>query len=89
MAAKTWTCAGASAARCGYEGGATLDRQTAEATRKAVTGQALLFPPGWRSAVVAGLHVAQVVREGGPLARLAGIPGGLLEAGRLRRAGAG
>lgn len=74
-------------ARCWHEGGATLPRRGAEATRKAVTGQVLLFPPGWRTAVVMALHVAQVVREGGPAARLSGIVHGFGDARRLRGGG--
>lgn len=76
-----WLVAGAT---CWHEGGATLGRRTPAATRHAVTGQALLYPAGWRTAVVAGLHVAQVVRERGPLTRLPAIGAGLREAARRR-----
>ncbi|GDX80797.1 hypothetical protein LBMAG42_26080 [Deltaproteobacteria bacterium] len=72
-----WLVAGA---RCHHEGGATVGRRTAFATQAAVTGQALCFEPGWRTAVVAGLHVAQVVREGGPIDRFPAIWRGVLAA---------
>ncbi len=75
-------------ARCWHEGGATLPRTGEEATRKAIVGQVLLFPPGWRTAVVTALHVGQVVREGGPVGRLRGIARGLVDARRLREAAA-
>ena len=61
------------AARCWHEGGATVDRRSEEAQRHAVAGQLLLVQPGWRSAVVVGLALAQVVREGGPVARVRGV----------------
>jgi len=76
-----WLVAGA---RCVHQGGATVDRRSARATRDAVTGQALLYPPGWRTAVVAGLHVAQVVRERGPAGRFPAIAAGL-RAAKARR----
>lgn len=76
-----WLVAGAT---CWHEGGATLGRRTPAATRHAVTGQALLYPPGWRTPLIAGLHVAQVVRERGPWDRLPAIAAGLREA-RARR----
>ena len=69
-------------ARAWHAGGATLGRRTPEATEKAVVGQALLFAPGWRRGVVAALHVGQVVREGGPWARLPAIVAGLRAAGK-------
>lgn len=71
-------------ARCWHEGGATLDRRSEEATRKAVAGQLLLFAPGWRAGVVVALHLGQVLREGGPVGRLRGIAAGVEEARRLR-----
>lgn len=71
-------------ARAWHEGGATLGRRTPTATQHAVTGQVLCFAPGWRTAVVAGLHAAQVVREGGPVARFGAIAAGLREARRRR-----
>ena len=76
-----WLVAGA---RCFHQGGATLDRRSALATQNAVTGQSLLFEPGWRTAVVGGLHLAQVLREGGGTARVGAIARGLAEARRRR-----
>ena len=76
-----WLLAGA---RCFHEGGATLSRRSPQATRHAVTGQALLFPEGWRTGVVAGLHALQVVREGGSPQRFSAIAAGIREAGRRR-----
>ena len=76
-----WLVAGA---RCWHEGGGTVHRRSVMATRCAVAGQALLFPPGWRTAVVAGLHLAQVLREGGPLSRWPAIADGLADARRRR-----
>ena len=63
-------------ARCWHDGGATLGRTTAEAQEHALAGQLRLFR-GWRKAVVVGLHVAQVVREGGPMDRIGGIVRGM------------
>lgn len=71
-----------SAARCWHEGGATVGRATEEAQRHAVAGQLRLVTPGWRDAVVLGLAVAQVAREGGPLARLRGVRDGWRDARR-------
>lgn len=69
-----WLVAGAS---CQHQGGATVDRRSAWATEAAVVGQSLCFEPGWRTVAVAGLHVAQVLREGGPLGRLRAIGRGV------------
>lgn len=69
-----WLVAGAS---CQHQGGATVDRRSAWATEAAVVGQALCFKPGWRTAAVAGLHVAQVIREGGPIERFRAIGRGV------------
>lgn len=63
-------------ARCWHEGGATLSRTSAEAQRHAVSGQLRLFT-GWRRGVVVGLHLAQVLREGGPADRLGGVARGV------------
>ncbi len=71
-------------ARCWHEGGGTLHRRSPLATQHAVTGQALLFAPGWRTWAVAGLHAAQVLREGGPVARVAAIADGVRESRRRR-----
>lgn len=67
-------------ARCWHEGGATLDRASEEAQRHAVAGQLRLVDAGWRDAVVVGLAVAQVAREGGPATRLRGIGRGWRDA---------
>ncbi|MSQ01494.1 MAG: glycosyltransferase family 2 protein [Myxococcales bacterium] len=72
------------AARCWHEGGGTLHRRSPLATQHAVTGQALLFAPGWRTWTVAALHVAQVLREGGPAARMGAIAAGVAESRRRR-----
>lgn len=69
-------------ARCWHEGGATLDRASEEAQRHAVAGQLRLVEAGWRDAVVVGLAVAQVAREGGPMGRLGGIGRGWRDARR-------
>ncbi len=67
-------------ARCWHEGGATLGRRTEAAQRHAVAGQLRLVEPGWRDAVVLSLAVAQVAREGGPVARLRGVRDGWRDA---------
>ena len=72
-------------ARCGHEGGATLDRRSELAQRHAVSGQLRLVAPGWRDAVVIGLAVAQVAREGGPAVRLRGVGRGWRDARRGER----
>ena len=71
-------------ATCRHEGGGTLDRRSPEASAKAVTGQLLLFPPGWREPVIVALHVAQVLREGGRVGRFGAIATGWAAA-RARR----
>lgn len=63
-------------AHCWHEGGATLGRTTPLAQQHSVAGQLRLFR-GWRKAVVVGLHVAQVLREGGPVDRFGGIVRGM------------
>ena len=60
-------------ARCVHLGGATVPRHSADAQRHAVSGHLRLVGGGWRAPLVLGLAVAQVLREGGPVARLAGI----------------
>lgn len=60
-------------ARCWHDGGGTLNRRSARAQAHAVTGQMLVYPPGWREPVIAALHVAQVVRELGPTSRLGAV----------------
>lgn len=52
-------------ARCWHEGGATVNRRSAVAQQHAVSGQLRLVPPGWRDAVVVGLALGQIAREGG------------------------
>lgn len=74
-----WLVAGA---RCWHEGGATVDRRSETAQRHAVSGQLRLVEPGWRDAVVVGLALAQVAREGGPAARLRGVARGWRDARR-------
>lgn len=69
-------------ARCWHEGGATVGRRSEDAQRHAVSGQLRLVRPGWRDGVVVGLAVAQVVREGGPAARLRGVAAGWRDARR-------
>lgn len=69
-------------ARCWHEGGATLDRRSELAQRHAVAGQLQLVRPGWRDAVVVGLHAAQIAREGGPARRLRGLRDGWRDARR-------
>lgn len=66
-------------ARCWHEGGATVDRRSAVAQRHAVSGQLRLVQPGWRDAVVVGLALAQVAREGGA-ARVRAIAQGWVDA---------
>ncbi len=73
-----WLVAGA---RCQHAGGATVGRRTAFATEAGVIGQALCFEPGWRTAVVAGLHAAQVARGGGPIDRFSAVWRGVGGAG--------
>ena len=74
-----WLVAGA---RCWHEGGATVPRRGREAQRHAVAGQLRLVAPGWRDAVVLGLALAQVLREAGPLERVAGVAEGWRDARR-------
>lgn len=68
------------AARCWHEGGATVDRRSREAQRHAVAGHLLLTGGGWRTPVVLGLALAQVLRERGPWDRLGGIAEGWRDA---------
>jgi hypothetical protein len=61
-------------ARCWHEGGSTVDRKSRQAARDAVVGHLhLVGPKRIRRAAVVAWAVAQVVREGGPAHRLAGI----------------
>lgn len=73
------------AARCWHDGGGTLSRRSPQAQAHAVTGQMLIYPPGWREPVIAGLHVAQVLREGGPTSRFGAVFFGWKAARSARR----
>ncbi len=69
-------------ARCWHEGGSTVDRKSRQAARDAVVGHLhLVGPKRIRRAAVVAWAVAQVVREGGPAHRLAGILEGYRGAG--------
>lgn len=63
-------------ARCVHRGGATLARRARRAQRHATHGHLRLVGGGWRSPLVLGLGVLQVLREGGPAGRLLGIAEG-------------
>jgi hypothetical protein len=70
------------AACCWHEGGGTVDRKSRQAARDAVVGHLhLVGPKRFRRAAVVAWAVAQVVREGGPAHRLAGILEGYRGAG--------
>jgi len=56
-------------ATCVHVGGATVATTSPEAQRKAVAGHLRLVGGGWRSGVVVGLALAQVVREAGGVTR--------------------
>ena len=60
-------------ARCWHFGGATVDRQSARATRDALRGHLRLVGPSWKRAAVLGYAIAQVCREGAQRDRLAAI----------------
>ncbi|MFH1468681.1 MAG: glycosyltransferase family 2 protein [Pseudomonadota bacterium] len=69
------------AARCLHLGGGTLPRNGREAARHALTGHLrLVGDRPWRRGLVLALAVAQVLREGGPAARLAGLRDGWRDA---------
>jgi GT2 family glycosyltransferase len=61
------------AARCHHRGGATLSPRSRAGQRHGVHGHLRLMGGGWRSPVVVGLAVAQVVVERGPTERFKGI----------------
>ena len=63
-------------ARCRHVGGATVDRTSPQAQRSAVAGHLRLVQGGFRTPVVLGLAVAQVLRERGGGARLRAIASG-------------
>lgn len=58
---------------CDHLGGGSLDRRSPAAQRYAVAGHLRLVGGGWRVPVVLGLALVQVLREGGPPARLRAI----------------
>lgn len=61
-------------ARCRHLGGGSLDRRSREATRHALSGHLRLAGSSrLRRALVLGYALGQVVREGGPVARLGGL----------------
>ena len=61
------------AARCHHRGGATLSPRSRAGQRHGVHGHLRLMGGGWRSPVVVGLALAQVVAERGPTDRFRGI----------------
>ncbi len=61
-------------ARCDHAGGATLSRRSPEATRHALAGHLTLVEDRpWLRPLVLAMAAAQVLREGGPPARLRGL----------------
>ncbi|RME21098.1 MAG: hypothetical protein D6798_18930, partial [Deltaproteobacteria bacterium] len=64
------------AARCRHLGGGSLDRRSRRAQRHAVSGHLRVVGGGWRTPVVLGLAVGQVLREGGGVDRLQGVAEG-------------
>lgn len=67
----------APAARVLHLGGGTVERTSREAQRHAISGHLRYLGGGWRGGVAVGLAVAQVIREGGPPDRLAGLRDGV------------
>ncbi len=61
------------AARCHHQGGATLSPRSRRGQRHGVYGHLRLVGGGWRSPIVVGLALAQVVAERGPLDRFKGV----------------
>lgn len=66
-------------ARCVHLGGATLGRQSRRAQRHAVSGHLRLLGRRRFVPVVAGLALAQVLREGGPASRVLGVADGVAD----------
>ena len=64
-------------ARCQHLGGGTLSRRAVAAQRHAVSGHLRLLGRRRFAPVVIGLALAQVLREGGPVARIGGIVNGV------------
>ncbi len=61
-------------ARCTHSGGATLSRRSRAATRHALAGHLMLVEQRrWQRPLVLGWALLQVIREGGPRDRLAGL----------------
>jgi N-acetylglucosaminyl-diphospho-decaprenol L-rhamnosyltransferase len=61
-------------ARCHHLGGATVPRDSRRATRHALAGHLrLVREHPWQRPLVLGWALAQVIREGGPAARIAGL----------------
>ena len=60
-------------ARCHHPGGASLSPQSREGQRHGLSGHLRFSGGGWRSPLVVGLAVAQVLREGGSRDRYLGI----------------
>jgi len=60
-------------AECIHQGGATLSPRAPSAQRHAVAGHLHLVGGGWRTLPVLALATAQVLREGGPMARLPAV----------------
>lgn len=61
-------------ARCRHQGGATVHRRSREATRHALAGHLRLVGDSpLRRGFVVALALAQILRERGPAARLAGV----------------
>jgi N-acetylglucosaminyl-diphospho-decaprenol L-rhamnosyltransferase len=77
VAAVGWPVLLEPAARCRHTGGATRPRRSPAAVASAVHGHVRLVGGGWRAGVVAGLAVAQALREGPSPARLRAVARGL------------
>ncbi len=70
-------------ARCDHQGGATMPRRGRQATRHALAGHLRLVEERpWQRPLVLLMALAQVLREGGPPARLTGLWEGWRDARR-------